>query len=128
MSQGGSFGSGGGGGGGGGGVTSWVSISTSQMLAVRTGYFCVSPGGPLSLALPAVSAKGDQIEIVLDGATSFTVTQGAGQSIRLGNLATTAGVGGTLTTTQQGDTLRMVCQTANLQWNVLSSMGNPIIV
>jgi hypothetical protein len=105
----------------------WNTISASQPLAVNNGYFCVSPGVALSLSLPAVSALGDEIEISLDGSTSFTITQGAGQSIRLGNLATTAGVSGSISSTQQGDSIRMICQVANLKWNVLSSIGNPII-
>lgn len=97
-------------------------------MATNSGYVCISPGGALSLSLPAVSALGDEIEVTLDGSTSFTITQGAGQQIRLGNLATTAGVGGSLASTQQGDSLRMVCSIANLKWNVLSSMGNPTVV
>ena len=105
----------------------WNSISASQTLAVNNGYFCAG-GTNLSLALPAVSSRGDEISITLDGSTSFSITQGAGQSIRIGNVATTAGVGGSITSTQQGDTVQMVCQTANLKWNVISSMGNPTIV
>lgn len=91
------------------------------------GYFCTG-GGTLALLLPPVSALGDIIEITLDGSAGFSVTQGAGQSLRIGNLATTVGVGGSLSSTQQGDTIRMVCQVANLKWNVFSSMGNPTIV
>lgn len=106
----------------------WNTISASQTLAINSGYFCISPGGALSLLLPAVSSVGDTVEVSLDGATSFTITQGAGQQIRLGNLATTAGVGGTLGSTQQGDSLRMVCSIANLKWNVLSVEGNVTIV
>lgn len=106
----------------------WSNITASQALVVNRGYFCVSAGGALSLSLPATSAVGSVIEVSLDGATSFTITQGAGQQIRLGNVATTAGVGGSLASTQQGDSVRIVCRTANLLWNVLSSMGNPTIV
>lgn len=106
----------------------WNTISASQALAVGNGYFCISPGGALSLSLPAVSALGDEIEVVLDGSTSFTITQGAGQSIKLGNLSTTIGVGGSIASTQQGDCLRMICQTANLKWNVVSVEGNLTIV
>ena len=106
----------------------WNTITASQMLVVNNGYICISPGGALALQLPAVSSLGDEIKIVLDGSTSFSVTQGAGQSIRLANAVTTAGAGGSLTTTQQGDTLLLVCQTANLKWNVLSSIGNLTVV
>ncbi len=106
----------------------WSNISANQTLAVDNGYFC-SAGGALSLALPAVSAVGDTIEVVLIGSTSFTVTQSAGQSIRLGSVSTTPGVGGSLATTQQGDAIRLICQTANLTWVIGSgSIGNLTIV
>jgi hypothetical protein len=109
------------------GVTSWSLISSSQTLAIDMGYIC-SGGATLSLALPAVSPLGAIIEVILSGSFGFTITQGAGQQISLGNQSTTAGVGGSLTSTQQGDSIRMVCKTANLSWLVLSGMGNPTIV
>lgn len=105
----------------------WNNISASQTLAVNNGYFCVSPGGALALLLPAASTVGQEIEVSLVGATSWKITQGAGQSIKIGNTATTVGVGGSLTSTQQGDTVRLVCQTANLTWVVMQSMGNPTV-
>ena len=49
--------------GGGGGSFTWSSISSSQPLAINNGYFCVSPGGALSLTLPATSSVGSIIEI-----------------------------------------------------------------
>jgi hypothetical protein len=106
----------------------WQTISSNQSLTSGNGYFCVAPGGALSLILPAISFLGDEIEITVDGATSFTITQRAGQSIRLGNVTTTSGVGGSLSSTQQGDAIRMICQTANLKWNVMSAEGNLIII
>jgi hypothetical protein len=109
------------------GLTAWTTISASQTLAVNSGYICTG-GGTLALLLPPTSARGDMIEITLDGSTGFTITQGAGQQIRLGNIATTSGVGGSISSTQQGDTVRMVCKTPNLAWNILSTMGNPIVV
>lgn len=113
--------------GGGAGIT-WSNIVANQTLVINNGYFC-SGGGALSLALPAVSAVGDTIEIVLIGSASFTVTQGAGQSITLGSITTTPGVGGSLASTQQGDSIRMVCQTANLTWIIgAGSIGNLTIV
>jgi hypothetical protein len=109
------------------GLPTWNKISASQPLVSNMGYICTG-GGVLVLTLPATSLVGDIIEITLDGSAGFSVHQGAGQSILLGNTNTTAGVGGSLTSTQQGDSLRMVCSVTNLRWNVLSSMGNPIIV
>jgi hypothetical protein len=109
------------------GVTGWQKISASQTLAVNTGYFCTG-GATLALLLPAVSSVGDTIDVVLVGSTAWQITQGAGQQIKIGNQSTTAGVGGSLHSTQQGDTISMVCLNANLTWVVISSMGNPTVV
>ena len=111
---------------GGGGMT-WSVISASQTLSVNNGYFCGS-GGTLSLALPAVSAVGDTIEIYLDGSTAFTITQAAGQDIKIGSQVTTAGVGGSLSSTGQGDGITMTCRTANLRWIVTAVTGNLTVV
>jgi len=74
-----------------------------------------------------VETVGDEIKITLDGATSFRIVQGAGQYIRIGNDETTVGPGGTIVTTQQGDSITMVCSVANTKWNVISPIGNPIV-
>lgn len=111
-----------------GGGLAWSTISANQTLAVNNGYICVSPGGALALLLPPVSALGDVIRVTIDGSASFSITQGAGQQVRFGNQATTLGVGGSLTSTQQGDAIHLVCKTANLFWVALSSLGNPTVV
>lgn len=113
--------------GSGGSSMTWQVIGASQTLAVNHGYFCTS-GGTLALALPAVSAIGDTVEISLDGSTGFTVTQSAGQTIKFGNQVTTAGVGGSIASTGQGDTIQMVCSVVNLRWNILDCMGNLLFV
>ncbi len=106
----------------------WNTIAASQTLAVDNGYFCTGGAG-LSLALPAVSNAGDTIAIVLDGSTSWTITQpNAGTQIRIANAQTTLGVGGTLASTQQGDTVWLVCETANARWVATDTTGNITVV
>jgi hypothetical protein len=113
-----------------GAAPSWNFISASQPMIPDNGYVCVSTGVPAAivLPLPAVSAQGQEIEVYLDGATSWQITQGAGQSILYGNTNTTGGVGGSITSTSQGDSIRLLCVTANLRWIVLSGVGNPTII
>lgn len=108
-------------------VIPWNKISSNQTLVVNNGYICYS-GGTLTLLLPLFSTIGQELEITLDGSTGFSITQNAGQSIRFGSSVTSAGVGGSLSSTAQGDTLRLVCTTANIRWNVVSSIGNLTIV
>jgi len=103
----------------------WNTTSTNiANMVVQNGYFCISPGGALTLGLPATSVLGDLIEVVLAGATSFQITQSAGQQVVVGNQTTTAGVGGSITSTSQGDSIKLVCLTPNLKWYATSSIGN----
>ena len=46
----------------------------------------------------------------------WTLAQGAGQQVRVGALATTLGTAGSITSTVVGDTLNLVCWTANTLW------------
>ena len=111
------------------GVSAWQTISANQTLAVNNGYICIAPGGALSLALPAVSAVGDIIAVVLDGATSWTITQpNAATQIRVAANQTTLGVGGSLASTSVGDTVYLICETANARWVVPNFIGNITIV
>jgi hypothetical protein len=98
----------------------WQRINANQSLVKSNGYMVY--GNALTLPLPAVSVIGDTIEVVLDGGTSWTITQpNAGSQIRYGNVETTLGVGGSISSNFQGDYLRLVCQTANGRWNAFSS-------
>lgn len=106
----------------------WLVINQATQpanFAVNTGYICQAGGtGLVSIALPATSALGDLIEIVLDGATRWTITQGAGQQIRVAGTQTTSGATGTIVTTGTGDSISLVCETANLRWVSRGFQGN----
>lgn len=110
-----------------GGGVSWTNINASQALVPNNGVNCTGGAG-LSLSLPATSSIGDVIEVVLDGSTSWTITQGANQQIRLGSSTTTLGAGGSLASTAQGDHVKLVCKTANLIWTCIGSIGNITVV
>lgn len=112
----------------GGGITWNTTAISIANLTVDNGYFCISPGGALTLGLPAVSVLGDTLIVSLDGATSWQITQAAGQQIRLGSSTTTLGAGGSLTSTAQGDTIEIVCRVANTTWVVVDVIGNITVV
>ncbi len=105
---------------------SWSNTTTNTAMVSNIGYLCTG-GGNLTLSLPTTSVFGDEIEVVLDGSTSFTITQAAGQQIRIGSSTTTLGSGGSLASLQQGDVVRMVCKTANTLWTCLSVEGNLVV-
>lgn len=105
----------------------WSIVGASATLVVNTGVICTT-GAALSFALPAVSAVGDTCEVVLDGSTSWSITQAAGQSIRAGILASTVGAGGSVTSTLRGDAIKIVCEVANTTWIATSMVGNLNVV
>ncbi len=108
----------------GAGSFSWSVITLDQTAAVNNGYFC-NKASTLLLALPAASAVGDIIEVSnINTALGVQFTQAANQQIFIGNRSTTLGAAGTLTSSDLGDSLKIVCRTANLVWNVTSGWGN----
>ena len=106
----------------------WNLISGNLTLVVDNGYICVAPGGNLLLDLPAVSPVGSTIEVALDGATSWTIRQAGAQCIQVGDVTTTVGPGGSLSSTAQGDSIKLVCRTADTLWIVLYMIGNLTVV
>ncbi len=101
----------------------WQAISAGQTMVAQNGYFCTGGGG-LTLVLPTVSAVGDTIQVILDGSASWTITQpNAASRIRIGTSQTTLGVGGSLASSAQGDSIELVCETANARWAVVDWAG-----
>jgi hypothetical protein len=96
------------------------------MLSKNTGYICEG-GALVTFLLPSVAAVGDTFQIMssdISGDTPWTVTQGASQSIRVAMNKTTPGVLGSLSSTNVGDVLEIVCIAANLEFQTSDSTGN----
>jgi hypothetical protein len=91
-----------------------VQLSSSTPLSTNTCYMFIA--GSDSYALPTTSAVNDLLELKVQGATSYTITQAAGQSIFLGNTNTTVGTGGFFTCNGPGDWIRLRCTVANTTW------------
>jgi len=106
----------------------WSVITANQTAVVNNGYFC-NKAGTLALALPATSTVGNIIEVSNENtALGIQITQAAGQQILIGSSNTTLGATGTLTSSAVGDTLKLVCYTANTVWRVVSMVGNWSVV
>lgn len=96
-------------------------------MAVNNGYIA-NNGATVQLTLPAVAVIGDMIRVTGKGAGGWQIQQNAGQTIYFASQATTTGAGGSLSSTDDRDSIELVCVTANNDWNVLSSIGNITVV
>jgi hypothetical protein len=110
-----------------GGGLAWSVVVINTAMAPNDGYI-VNGVGLVQLLLPAVSAVGDIIRVCGITAAGWQITQNAGQQIQFGNQLTTAGVGGSLSSTLSGDGVEMVCASANTGWVILSGVGNINVV
>lgn len=108
----------------------WSTINADGSLAVNTGRINIKAGALLTATLPATAAVGTVI--ILQGSaagnTGWKIAQNAGQNIQFGNTSTTVGVGGSLASTNNNDSVSLVCTVADTTWNVFGSVGNITIV
>lgn len=114
--------------GSGGGGFMWSEVTgTSQALVKDNGYIA-NNAGLVTFTLPATAALGDTFKIVGKGAGLFKVAQNAGQSIRISTSTTSTGVGGSITSTDDADSIEIVCTTANTGFIVSAMIGNYTVV
>lgn len=113
--------------GGGGGIT-WNEVTgTSQAMIINNGYICNNVA-LVTCTLPVTVALGSMFEICGKGTGGWKLAQNASQIIHFGNLNTTTGTGGYLASTLTYDAIRLVCITANTDFEILSSIGNITVV
>lgn len=85
--------------------------------------YAANLGGGVAFSLPVTCAAGAVIEVI-GKLGLWSVTQGAGQTIHVGNQSTTTGAGGSLTATNLGDCIIMRCIVADTDFRVQNMMGN----
>lgn len=113
----------------GGGNLPWTVVTgTTQAAASNNGYIA-NNAGTVVITLPAVSAVGDVVAVTgMNNATGWSLAQNAGNQVFFGASSTTAGAGGSLSSTATRDSIYLVCITTSADWNVLNSIGNITVV
>src|SRR5574338_54357 len=97
---------------------------TSANMAVNNGYIA-NNAGLVTLTLPATAAVGDVVRVAGKGVGGWLIAQNGGQQIIWDSVAsTTVGMTGSLSSTDQYDTVEILCTVADTTWTVLSSKGN----
>jgi hypothetical protein len=108
---------------GGSGIT-WSVVTVNTALVKSNGYFSNNSSN-LTFTLPVTAAVGDTFAVSNMNTGNFIIAQNAGQSIRYGNLVSTVGVGGNLTSSGEGDGITIVCNVANTGFQVMpGTIGN----
>lgn len=98
-------------------------VTSTQAIAVDTTYITTN-ATTVTYTLPSTFAVGDEVEIVGEGAGGWILAQPASVNVKFGDVGTTIGTGGSLSSTDPGDVIRLIAVVANTTWRVVSSVGN----
>jgi hypothetical protein len=94
----------------------WTDVSsTSQLMSSNNGYIADN-SSLITFTLPPISLVGDEISIIGKGTGLFSIAQGSGQQINVGSSPTTLGTGGSITSTNQFNSINLVCTVSNTIW------------
>lgn len=105
-----------------GGFT-WNNVTgTSASMAVENGYGA-NNAGLVTLTLPVTAAQFTEIQVSGIGAGGWTIAQNANQLIHVGSVASTTGVGGSVSSTNRYDQVTLLCVVANTEWAVTANFG-----
>lgn len=103
-----------------------VVAGTTQSAAINTVYV-TNNASLCTVTLPATAAVGSIVGVrCLLG--SFAIAQNASQLVHVGNVVTTTGVGGSITSGALGDVVNMECVVANTTWIASVAQGNVTVV
>lgn len=109
----------------GGGLT-WSTIAgTTQSAAIQNGYV-VGNAAQTTITLPGTYAVGDTVAVQGLGAGGWILTAAGGDTIQLGSSATSSG--GSLTSTNQWDSVEVVCVVANTTWSVTRVLSTNLTI
>ena len=103
-----------------------TSASNPVTLVNENGYICKG-ALPINFILPAASAIGDSFKIRGYG-NLWTIAQNAGQTITIGNVTSTLGVGGSIQATMISDGIELLTVTANAEFYTTYIQGNVTII
>lgn len=96
-----------------------VTAASQQMIANVT--YQINFASLVTLTLPLTSNLGDRIFITGLGAGGWTIAQNSGQNIQIGNISSTIGVGGSVSSTNRYDGIELFCSVANTTWQTIIS-------
>lgn len=110
----------------GSGLTWNTVTATSATMAVNNGY-TANNAGLVTLTLPSTAAVGDTIVVVGLGAGGWSIVENTGQLIHVGSVTSTTTTG-SVSSTNQYDTITLTCIVANTTWTARATMGNLTVV
>jgi len=108
----------------------WNVITTSPYQMTSVSGYITNSAGLVSLILPLTALVGEEIAVVGQGTGGWRIIQGNNQSIHIGSVSSTVGSSGSVSSTDQYDSVKLVCITQDLEWTLVGgpqSLGLTIV-
>lgn len=109
------------------GTPNWELISANTQMEVNVDYLC-SGAGPYEMTLPVLATSGRANIRVAAPFGTFVIKQNADQEIVFNTSTTTAGTGGSITSTAAGQCIELLCIADDDNWMVLNSQGTTFTI
>ncbi len=108
----------------------WNFITTTSQQMDMNCNFVANNASLVTLTLPvaASSVVGAIVRISNLGAGGFRIAQNASQTIQVGTINSTVGVGGSVSSNSTYSSIWLICTTANTTWTACVTQGNFTIV
>lgn len=94
---------------------SWTVVTATSATMVSDSGYIINNASLVTLSLPVSSDVGDIIKVLGQGAGGWSIVYGASQSIVVGDSTSTL-TAGSLSSTQQHDSIELICTVANFTW------------
>lgn len=105
----------------------WEVVTSDEAMTVNTNYI-TNDTSLVTLTLPTTIPVGSSFEVTGINEGGWRVAQGADQQIHFGTVSSTVGATGYVESTEDRDSIKLVCVVENLEFNVLSAVGNIDVV
>jgi len=106
----------------------WNNVTGTSVNMIADAGYVANNAGLVTLTLPATAAFGTIVYIQGFGGGGWKVAQNAGQHIQVGTSASTVGAAGFIASTNQYDSIALVCVVANTVWTSLAGIQGNITV
>lgn len=107
----------------------WTNVTAASAQMTADSGWVSDRSSLVTLTLPVTAALGTAIAVAGNGSGGWSIAQNAGQNIQIGSASSTAGTGGSISSTNQFDSIYLVCIVANTTWSALGGVqGNLTIV
>jgi hypothetical protein len=107
----------------------WTEVTSTTKAMVSDNGYIANNSSEVVFTLPTTAAVGTVINVVGKGSGGWKIEQNAGQNINIGDTASTSGTGGNVSSTNQHDSLQLLCVTADTVWTAsVAPQGNINIV